>query len=189
MSGRNMRGGKGYKKGKKGGGENRRISKFVGPQEDQDFGRVIRMLGNRKVLCFCNDGSERVCRIRGALCEGPSRKKIEAGDIVLLSYREYENAERGPNGLAGLTMEGSAATANAAITATGRKDIADLLDKYDREHWGDIRYMQNIHRDLIQTTRAGVDGADIFEAKKSGDGDDSSLSEEFSDDEIDISAI
>jgi initiation factor 1A len=183
-----MRGGKGYKKGKKDEGGNRRIPKFTAPDADQDFGRVIRMLGDRKVLCFCNDGSERVCRIRGALCKGPNKKKIEVGDLVLLSYREYENAERGPNGLAGLTMEGAAATANAAITASGRKDIADLLDKYEREHWGDIRYLPNIHKDLMPTSRTGLDGADIFEAKKEDD-DESSISDEPSDDEIDISAI
>lgn len=188
MSGRNMRGGKGYKKGKKGG--DRRPDKFVAPKEGQDFGRVIRLLGDRKVLCFCNDGSERVCRIRGALCEGPNRKKIEGGDIVLLSYREYENAERGPNGLAGLTTEGAATTANAATTASGRKDIADILDKYDREHWSDIRYLPGVHRDLIPTTRTGVGGDDIFEPRRDGGGanDDGPPLEE-SDEEIDIGAI
>jgi translation initiation factor 1A len=87
----NLRGGKAYKKGKKTASDKEEVvQKFLQRDTDQEYARVIRMLGNRRVICFCNDGRERNCKIRGALCKGPNKQKITVGDIVLLSFRDFE---------------------------------------------------------------------------------------------------
>ena len=85
----NMRGGKAYKKGKKSGAPEDAIGKFSGRIDGQDYARVTRILGNRRVICFCNDGVERICKIRGALCnrKSPKKQRIEVGDVVLITMR------------------------------------------------------------------------------------------------------
>jgi initiation factor 1A len=137
--GRNQRGGKGYKKGKKKPAEQDGelefpVGKFTRADGVwQDYGRVLRLLGDRRVLCFCNDGNERVAKIRGALCKGPKKKIIEKGDIVLLSFRDF----MGRIHVSGTSMEGlgmkqaddAPVTGMALTTGTGRKEIADLLER------------------------------------------------------------
>lgn len=190
MPQRNTVGGKAYKKNKKGLGTNDKDGgnqRFIAKSEGQDYGRVTRLLGNRRVLCFCNDGLDRVCKIRGGICRGShNRQKIDTGDIVLISYREYtvkggdieSNSDveeedildqgRTPDKVIavsnGTGSEGTEAAA-AAILRSGKKDIADILMKYDRTHWRDIRKEGNIHRMLFPTTATSSHYAadDIFE--------------------------
>ena len=93
MPKKNVTGGKNFKKGRKlptdGGADDKR---FDGLDDGQDLGRVTKMLGNRRVLCFCgNDGMERVCKIRGVLCKGPKKQRIEIGDIVMISSRDFSD--------------------------------------------------------------------------------------------------
>lgn len=59
-------------------------------EDGQMFGRVTKLLGNYRVMVYCNDDQERMCLIRGAL-----RKKvwIAVGDIVLISLRECVSAD------------------------------------------------------------------------------------------------
>jgi initiation factor 1A len=64
-----------------------RESGFVYRQEGTHYGRVLRNLGHMNMLVYCNDGRQRICRIRGAMRR---RMWIHVGDIVLVSYREYE---------------------------------------------------------------------------------------------------
>lgn len=80
----NKKGGKNYKKGKNVDAE----PELYICEDDQMFGRVIKMLGNCNVLVFCNDGYERICHIRGKM-----RKKvwISTGDIVLISLRDADS--------------------------------------------------------------------------------------------------
>lgn len=175
----NARGGKAYKKKKKPVAEeiaegDLRANRFEGAEEgEQDYGRVLSMLGNRRVRCFCNDGMERVCKIRQALCKGPKYKKIEVGDIVLLSFRDFETH------------------------ADGRTEIADLIDKYSREQWRDIRKQPNIHANLFSgeasaATAAGA-GLDIFEGEGAADTiketEDTNSEEEEDEAEVNIDAI
>lgn len=166
MPPRNIRGGKSYKKGKKtgGGADEEHMEKFSQKEPGQDYGRVIRMLGDRRVLCFCNDGSERVCKIRQALCKGPNKKKIEIADIVLLSFRDFEEPEE--TTVVGSSSE-TAPTSSAKTLVSGRKDIADLLEKYSRNHWQSIKKEAGIHRDLFPVTRTtmGDDLDDIFDSE------------------------
>lgn len=79
----NVKGGKKYKAGK--GGNEVVVLHDIKWSEGQMPGRVIKVLGDRNMMVYCNDNVERVCHIRGGL-----RKKtclIELGDIVLLSIR------------------------------------------------------------------------------------------------------
>jgi len=139
---RNLRGGKAFKKGKKApAGDADKVEKFFGRDEDQDYARVIAMLGNRRVRCFCNDAKERICKIRGSMCKGPKKQKIEVGDIVLISYRDFayssEDEEEGPV----IDLSG------AAVKQTA--EIADIIGKYSRSHWRDIRKEPGVHHRLF----------------------------------------
>lgn len=211
MPARNQRGGKGYKKGKKRPAEDGPDPEFPAGKfakaEDgwQDYGRVMRMLGDRRVLCFCNDGNERVARIRGGICKGRNKKIIEPGDIVLLSFRDFEDRTY----VTGTSVEGlgaapndAPATAAALTVGSGRKEVADLLDKYDRRHWDDIRRQPNTHPRLFVSGSATDstiqhDTDDLFTEKKAAESapaDDAgsiseSESESDSDAEIDVDAI
>eukprot|EP00915_Cephaloidophora_sp_WS-2016_P003149 GHVH01004240.1.p2 GENE.GHVH01004240.1~~GHVH01004240.1.p2 ORF type:complete len:168 (-),score=36.44 GHVH01004240.1:553-1056(-) len=87
----------GKSKGK--GGKNRRRGKNVNldrrelliKEPGQEYGSVLKMLGNGRVDCMCFDGEQRLCHIRGKM-----RKKvwIVPGDIVLVSTRDFQE-ERG----------------------------------------------------------------------------------------------
>ena len=173
MPQRNTIGGKAYKKNKKGLGTNDKDGgnqRFTAKAEGQDYGRVTRLLGNRRVMCFCNDGLDRVCKIRGGICRGSHNKqKIEIGDIVLISYRDYEGADsedddQTPKKVIAGKM-GAEGTEAAAVLSSGKKDIADILMKYDRSHWRDIRKEDNINGMLFPMTSNTIthSGDDIFE--------------------------
>ena len=86
----NKTGGKNYKKSKHGGDDENSI--FVEKQEDQQYGRVVRVLGNGNMLVYCNDDKERICHIRGAIRK---RVWINLGDLVLVSLRDLGDADKG----------------------------------------------------------------------------------------------
>jgi len=88
----NKTGGKNYKKNKKEGGKSERVIN-IDRQEGQQIARVIKVLGNCNVQCYCNDDAVRICHIRGSM-----RKKkvwINIGDIILISLREDSGVEEG----------------------------------------------------------------------------------------------
>jgi len=190
----NLHGGKAYKKGKKVSHEKEDdAKKFYARDADQDYARVIRMLGNRRVVCFCNDGKERICKIRGTLCKGPKRQKIEIGDIVFISFREYDEGESDSDSEAkagGVVSSETTPTGNVQVFATGRKEIADIIDKVHREHWRHIKKEEGIHRDLFFTD-GGNDVGDLFDystEKKKGEESEEESKEE-SEEEINDDAI
>ncbi len=235
---RNQRGGKAYKKGSKGKAKEAAAAaagdggagRFEAPDRSQgvDYARVLRALGNRRMLCFCNDGAERVCKIRGALCKGPRRKKIEVGDIVLVSYRAFMEGEsdsatddsdfeesgagrvfattahRGGGGSSAAASD-MTPTAGAATVDSGRKDIADIVHKYESRHWRYIRREGGLHALLfgeaaaaaaaeemedIFEDRGGDDGGDRAASGGAGGGSDGSSDEDDDEDgEVDIDAI
>lgn len=157
----NLRGGKAYKKGKKAPTDpNERIGKFIPRDDDQDYARVISMLGNRRVLCLCNDGRERVCKIRGSICKGSKKQIIEVSDIVLISFREYGNASDDEEA-GGVQATETKPTGNAQIHSSGRKEIADILQKIHRSHWHHIATEPNIHKDLFGVSTNATE--DIFD--------------------------
>ena len=82
----NKKGGKGYKKGK--GGTDEPV--FIDKLPDQFVARAVRLLGERNVLCYCDDNILRICHICRRM---KGREFVEAGDIVLVSLRDFSNAD------------------------------------------------------------------------------------------------
>ena len=58
--------------------------------EGQEYGQVIKMLGNCRLEVYCFDGTSRMCQIRGKM-----RKRIfiNKDDIVIVSLRDYQDAK------------------------------------------------------------------------------------------------
>ena len=54
---------------------------------DQDYGKVEKLLGNCRVTLLCNDKINRIGIIRGSMRK---RQWINVGSIVIYSIREYE---------------------------------------------------------------------------------------------------
>jgi len=84
----NVKGGKHYKKKAKGAGD----AKMLAPErlEGQQIARVIKILGNSFMSCYCNDSTVRICKIRGKM---RGRDFVEKGDVVLISVREFETGD------------------------------------------------------------------------------------------------
>lgn len=80
------KGGKTRKRGKNNSAPNKRD--LVLKEEGQEYGQVLRMLGNGRLEAGCVDGKKRLCHIRGKM-----RKKVwvNTGDTVLISLREYQD--------------------------------------------------------------------------------------------------
>ncbi len=119
-----MKGGKKYKAGKhsEGNAEMHEIA------DGQTIGRVLRILGNRNMLVFCNDNKERLAHIRGGL-----RKKdalIGVGDVVLLSLRGD-----------GMRM--------CEDSNGDTKDKSDILAKYEREVHSKLRKLPGVNKKLF----------------------------------------
>jgi len=68
------------------------IEKMVLPVASDVLGIAVRMLGFDRILVNCQDGKERLCRIRGKL---KRRVWIRQGDIVLVSPWDFQSDKRG----------------------------------------------------------------------------------------------
>lgn len=81
--------GKGGKKHKRGKGDGEMTKRELIFKEDgQEYGQVLKMLGNGRCDVACFDGTKRLCHIRGKM-----RKKVWVmmGDIVLVSLRDFQD--------------------------------------------------------------------------------------------------
>jgi len=68
------------------------ITDMVLPVANDVLGIAIRLLGFDRVLVKCQDGHERLCRIRGKM---KRRVWIRQGDIVLVSPWDFQSDKRG----------------------------------------------------------------------------------------------
>eukprot|EP00245_Coleochaete_scutata_P002402 TRINITY_DN1312_c0_g2_i1.p1 TRINITY_DN1312_c0_g2~~TRINITY_DN1312_c0_g2_i1.p1 ORF type:complete len:145 (-),score=54.09 TRINITY_DN1312_c0_g2_i1:772-1206(-) len=80
------KGGKNRKRGKNEDLDEKR--ELVFKEDGQEYGQVLRMLGNGRLEAQCIDGVKRLCHIRGKM-----HKKvwIGAGDIILVGLRDYQD--------------------------------------------------------------------------------------------------
>jgi translation initiation factor 1A len=62
------------------------------PSENDVLGTAVKMLGAEGILVKCQDGNQRLCRIRGML---KRRVWIREGDIVLVSPWDFQFEKRG----------------------------------------------------------------------------------------------
>lgn len=68
------------------------ISDMVLPSANDVLGIAIKLLGFDRVLVKCQDGNERLCRIRGKM---KRRVWIREGDVVLVSPWDFQSDKRG----------------------------------------------------------------------------------------------
>jgi translation initiation factor 1A len=115
----NFKGGKNYKKAKGGGDDG---PAFVERQDDQIYGRVIKNLGNCNMIVYCNDNKRRFCHIRGAIRK---RMWMNAGDIVLVSVRDFEKVD------------------------AGEMERGDIITKYDGKHYGKLKKLPDFNQRLL----------------------------------------
>jgi translation initiation factor 1A len=161
----NYQGGKKYKSTKH--AETTGEMHEINQEEGQTIGRVIRNLGNRNVIVYCNDGKERMAHIRNGL-----KKKsacIEVGDIVLLSLRG----------------EGMKLTSDSSSSS---KDRGDILAKYERDTHNQLKKLPGVNLKLFNTleglderTRAKGEVDDFgftFEQGEQSEEEDGSSSDE-----------
>jgi translation initiation factor 1A len=130
MAKKNLQGGKRFKSSKQGGtGE----PEYHEIDKGQMVGKVIRNLGTRQMLVYCNDDKTRICHIRGGLRK---RTWIMVGDIVLMSVRELGVGMSG--GVGSLVSGGSAAA-----------EKGDILTKYDQDVFGRLKKEPGINPRLF----------------------------------------
>jgi translation initiation factor 1A len=68
------------------------LDKMVLPSANDVLGVAVKMLGAERIMVKCQDGKERMCRIRGKL---KKRVWIREGDIVLVSPWDFQSDTRG----------------------------------------------------------------------------------------------
>lgn len=68
------------------------LSELVLPSPNDVLGVAVKLLGFDRVLVKCQDGHERLCRIRGKM---KRRVWIREGDVVLVSPWEVQSDKRG----------------------------------------------------------------------------------------------
>ena len=68
------------------------FNRLVLPGENEVLGIAVKMLGFDRILVKCQDGHERLCRIRGKM---KRRVWIRLGDIVLVSPWDFQTDQRG----------------------------------------------------------------------------------------------
>ncbi|CAK0834875.1 unnamed protein product [Prorocentrum cordatum] len=79
----------GGNKAKRAKADAQKVKKELEFKEDgQEYGQILRMLGNGRCEVSCFDGVKRLCHIRGKM-----RKKVwvNQGDIVLVSLRDFQD--------------------------------------------------------------------------------------------------
>ena len=62
------------------------------PSTGDIFGVAVKMLGADRIMVKCQDGKDRLCRIRGKL---KRRVWIRDGDVVLVSPWDFQSDTRG----------------------------------------------------------------------------------------------
>jgi len=68
------------------------LADIVLPVSNDILGIAVKMLGFDRVLVRCQDGHERLCRIRGKM---KRRVWIRQGDVVLVSPWDFQSDKRG----------------------------------------------------------------------------------------------
>ena len=68
------------------------LSEMVLPAANDVLGVAVKLLGFDRVLVKCQDGHERLCRIRGKM---KRRVWIREGDIGLVSPWDFQSDKRG----------------------------------------------------------------------------------------------
>ena len=68
------------------------LNQLMVPSANDILGVAIKLLGYDRILVKCQDGNERLCRIRGKM---KRRVWIREGDVVLVSPWDFQSDKRG----------------------------------------------------------------------------------------------
>jgi translation initiation factor 1A len=68
------------------------LANMLYPSKNDVLGIAVKMLGFDRILVKCQDGKERLCRVRGKL---KRRVWIRDGDVVLVSPWDFQSDTRG----------------------------------------------------------------------------------------------
>jgi translation initiation factor 1A len=68
------------------------LHEMVYPSQGEMLGVVTKLLGFDRIMVKCQDGKERLCRIRGKM---KRRVWIREGDVVLVSPWDFQSDTRG----------------------------------------------------------------------------------------------
>jgi translation initiation factor 1A len=68
------------------------LNELVLPSANEVLGVATKLLGFDRIMVRCQDGKERLCRIRGKM---KRRVWIRVGDIVLVSPWDFQSGTRG----------------------------------------------------------------------------------------------
>jgi translation initiation factor 1A len=68
------------------------LENMILPAKNDVLGVAVKMLGADRIIVKCQDGKERLCRIRGKL---KKRVWIRDGDVVLVSPWDFQSDARG----------------------------------------------------------------------------------------------
>jgi initiation factor 1A len=114
----NIRGGKGYKKGK---GDNRNEVVFLEKLPGQMIGRIVKSLGDLNMNVFCEDNITRICKIAMGI-----KKKVafSVGDIVLISLRDC-------------------LVSQAQLQEGKRSDRGDIIGKFHQDQYTALMKTEN----------------------------------------------
>lgn len=153
----NTKGGKGYRSGKN--EDSKSVLHDICYDQGQSIGRVLKHLGDRNVIIYCNDDKERIAHIRGGLTK--KKAKIEIGDIVLYSNR------------------------GDGIGSNGRdKERGDILEKYNQDILRDLKKIPFVNPKLFlqlekrSETNSNIGPDELFEFDASSEDDNDSVDSE-----------
>jgi translation initiation factor 1A len=68
------------------------LREMMMPSPNDVFGIATKLLGYDRIMVKCQDGHERLCRIRGKM---KRRVWIRVGDVVLVSPWDFQKDKRG----------------------------------------------------------------------------------------------
>lgn len=66
--------------------------RYPNKKEGEMFAYIVSALGGARMLCYCEDGKERICRVPGRL---KKRMWVREGDYVIVKPWEIEGDKRG----------------------------------------------------------------------------------------------
>lgn len=145
----NQQGGKNYKKSKHSTGDV--VAKVQEAEDDQLYGRVIKILGNLNMSVYCNDNYTRICKVCGAMRK---RVWVNIGDLVIVSLRDLDY--------------------DPHPTKLGKdtKDMrGDIIYKFDQNLIGKAKKLPGINPKLFMQLE-GIDGRVLGELGKRANEDE-----------------
>ena len=143
----NKKGGKNCKKGKNSHAKEDEMILMVecNKNDGQMFGRVIKVLGDKRFNVRCNDGKERVCKISGTIRKND---RVEVNGIVLISIRDP--------------------TLGSITSDSNRGDIIANVDSRLHKH---LKEMEGINPSLFLTGDKESDVIDDVFDRNAGEGE------------------